>query len=219
MTSNTDVLRPARATDAAVLAELVNHAGEGLPLYLWRKMAKPGQSPWQVGIQRAGRHDGAFSFRNATIVEHGGQAAGALIGYAISSAPGPIPRDMPPMFVPLQELENEAPETWYLNVLAVLPEFRGRGLGSRLLQLADETARTLGKTGVSLIVSDANIGARRLYERNAYVEIARRRMVKEDWISDGQEWVLLRNLSSVPAPTLGSPCVTLWTKCRSHKEH
>ena len=32
------------------------------------------------------------------------------------------------MFVPLQELENLAPGTWYVNVLAVRPEFRGLGL-------------------------------------------------------------------------------------------
>lgn len=32
-------IRSGRREDAAVLAELVNYAGEGLPLYLWGKMA------------------------------------------------------------------------------------------------------------------------------------------------------------------------------------
>jgi GNAT superfamily N-acetyltransferase len=92
---------------------------------------------------------------------------------------------MPILFVPLQELENLAPSTWYVNVLAVLPEYRGRGLGTRLLQLADETGRKLGKKGMSVIVSDANVGARR------YRETARRAMVKEGWDNPGREWVLL----------------------------
>src|SRR5690606_40105903 len=59
--------------------------------------------------------------------------------------------------ISLQELENLAPSTWYVNVLAVLPNYRGKGLGTQLLLLADETGRKLGKKGMSVIVSDANI--------------------------------------------------------------
>jgi ribosomal protein S18 acetylase RimI-like enzyme len=82
------------------------------------------------------------------------------------------------MFVPLQELENLVPGTWYVNVLAVQPDLRGRGLGTRLLAPADERGRSLGKSGMSVIVSDANTGARQLYERCGYREIAARPMVK-----------------------------------------
>ena len=95
------------------------------------------------------------------------------------------------MFVPLQELENLAPDTWYVNVLAVLPEYRRLGLGTRLLDLANETGKTCRKRGMSIIVADANTGARRLYERCGYRERARRAMVKESWEAEGQEWVLL----------------------------
>ena len=98
---------------------------------------------------------------------------------------------MPAMFVPLQELENLAPGTWYVNVLAVRPQFRGLGLGTRLLEFADETGRAHGKRGMSVIVSDANPGARRLYERCGYREAAARAMVKDDWRNDGRNWVLL----------------------------
>jgi ribosomal protein S18 acetylase RimI-like enzyme len=72
---------------------------------------------------------------------------------------------MPALFRAPQELENLAPRTWYVNVLAVLPQFRGMGLGTKLLTFADETGRALGKRGMGVIVSDANFGARRLYER------------------------------------------------------
>jgi hypothetical protein len=37
---------------------------------------------------------------------------------------------MPAMFVPLQELENLAPGTWYVNVLAAYPEHRSQGHGT-----------------------------------------------------------------------------------------
>lgn len=191
VTGDSSSLRPARREDAEVLATLVNFAGEGLPLYLWSRLADPGQSPWDVGRQRAEREEGSFSFRNATIAQWGAAAAGALIGYPIPERPEPIPPDMPAMFVPLQELENLAPATWYVNVLAVLPEHRGKGLGTKLLALADDTGRRLGAHGMSVIVSDANAGARRLYERCGYAEAARRTMIKEEWQNDGREWVLL----------------------------
>jgi hypothetical protein len=82
--------RPARIEDAAVLAELVNYAGEGLPLYLWGKMAGPGETASEVGEKRAARETGSFSYRNATIIEHEGHAAGSLIGYGVPDEPEPF---------------------------------------------------------------------------------------------------------------------------------
>jgi len=190
-TTVTFPFRPATVEDAPVLAQLVNHAGEGLPLYLWTQLAEPGESAWEVGRRRAAREEGSFSYRNATIIEHHGQCAGCLIGYGIPDEPEPIPSNMPAMFVPLQELENLAPGTWYVNVLAVLPPFRGNGLGTRLLRRAEQIARTLGKRGLSVIVSDANTGARRLYERCGYRETATRPMVRNGWQTDGRAWILL----------------------------
>ena len=183
--------RPAAKPDARLLAALVNFAGEGLPLYLWGKLAQPGETAWEVGVRRASRDEGSFSFRNATIIEHQGQAAGCLIGYEIPDMPDPIGSEMPPMFVPLQELENLAPATWYVNVLAVMPQYRNLGLGTQLLSLADETGRTLGKRGMSVIVSGANEGARRLYERCGYRRAATRPMVKGGWVNEGENWVLV----------------------------
>jgi ribosomal protein S18 acetylase RimI-like enzyme len=191
-TTVTSPFRPATVDDAPVLAELVNYAGEGLPLYLWAQLAEPGETAWEVGRRRAAREEGSFSHRNATVIEHHGECAGCLIGYGIPDEPEPIQSDMPAMFVPLQELENLAPGTWYVNVLAVLPRFRGMGLGTRLLHRAEEIARALGRRGLSVIVSDANTGARRVYERCGYREAATRPMIKDGWRNDGRNWVLLK---------------------------
>ena len=111
--------RHATPQDAAALAELVNLAGEGLPLYLWGQMAEPGESPWEVGRGRALREAGSFSYRNAVVAEADGRVVAGLVGYPLPDAPEPIDYDrMPALFVPLQELENLAPRTWYVNVLA-----------------------------------------------------------------------------------------------------
>lgn len=182
--------RPARQDDASTLAELTNIAGEGLPLYVWGTMAEAGENAWEVGRRRAMRETGSFSYRNAIVAEVDGRVVACLIGYPLPDQPEPIDYDqMPAMFVPLQELENTAPGTWYVNVLAALEDYRGRGYGTRLLGVAERLAA--GRSGLSIIVSDANAGARRLYERCGYVEIATRPMVKETWDNPGENWVLL----------------------------
>jgi len=99
--------------------------------------------------------------------------------------------DPAPMFVPLQQLEDLAPGTWYVNVLATYPRYRGRYYGAEPLSIADDIARDSVKRGLSIIVADANAGARRLYERCGYRERARRAMVKGQWQHPGTDWVLL----------------------------
>jgi len=183
--------RPATTEDAPRLAELVNIAGEGMPYYLWAKMARPGEDPWEVGRDRAQREQASFSYRNALIAEAGDRVVGTLIGYPLPDAPEPIDPTMSAMFVPLQELENIAAGTWYVNVIAVYDEYRGRGYGTYLLSVADRIASELDHKGLSIIVAGTNSGARRLYERCGYKLRAQRQLEKEDWVSEGQNWLLL----------------------------
>ena len=44
---------------------------------------------------------------------------------------------------------------------------------------------------MSIIVSDGNPNARRLYERTGYVVERLLAMVKEDWKGEGDNWVLM----------------------------
>ncbi len=182
--------RPATPDDADHLARLINYAGEGMPYHVWSKNAEDGMDPWEFGRIRARRSEGAFTYRNAVIAEVRGDVAACLVTYPLTETPEPIDYDsMPAMFVPLQELENLAPGTQYVNVLATHPEFRGMGCGAHLLAEAEQMA---GGRPMSIIVSDGNTGARRLYEKTGYVETDSRPIVKEDgWDCDGENWVLL----------------------------
>ncbi|WP_104838913.1 GNAT family N-acetyltransferase [Sinorhizobium fredii] len=181
-------LRIATEADARPLADLVNFAGEGLPLYIWEGLAKDGQDPWEVGrarqIEKA--RDGQI-----VVVDFGDGAVASLTGYPIGSEPKPIGNDFPALFRPLQELENKALESWYVNVLACYPEYRGQGLGSRLLSLAEEIAGEAALRRMSVIVANNNAGARRLYERHGYAEAATLPCVKEGWETDTERWMLL----------------------------
>ncbi len=184
-------IRPAKRDDARVLAEFIDMASEGLSSHLWAQMAEPGETVWHVGERRARREEGGFSYRNARIAEVGGAPAGGLVGYPLPDEPVEIGPDLPPMFVPFQELENLACGSWYLNALAVHPRYRGHGLGRRLLDAAEKVARDQGCERLSLILFDRNNRARRLYERSGHREIARRPIIKQDWSCDSSESVLL----------------------------
>lgn len=183
--------RCATHDDASAMAELVNIAGDGLPLYLWAKKALPGQSAWDVGRERASRGMGGFAYRNTVVREESGKTTACLIGYPLRGSPELSAEDVPAMLVPLLELERLVPNSWFINVLATYPEYRGNGFGSELLRIAETLASDSECAGMSLIMSDANAGARRLYERHGYGAHATRPIVKEEWTHAGQNWVLM----------------------------
>jgi ribosomal protein S18 acetylase RimI-like enzyme len=185
------VIRQAKAADAAHLARFINMAADDLPLHFWQKSVGPEGDPWAWGQERAMRDSGSFSYRNAWLAEVDGEVAACLLGYAAEAEPSPIDPDTPAIFVPLLQLEALAPGTWYLNVLASYPAFRGRGLGSALLAHAEAVARAAGHGAISLIAADTHPAALRLYASKGYREVARRAVVKADWVVDAQEWILL----------------------------
>jgi len=189
METITHRIRPARPEDGMHLAHLINFAGEGMPYYFWSKLAEPGQDPWEIGKARAQRPDGSFSYKNAFVISVDNSVAACLITYSIGDETDEITPDTPAMFVPLIELENLALSTQYVSVLAAFPEYRGKGFGSELLKQA-EAACTNGQ--MSIIVSDANNGARRLYEKHRYKPTASRPIVKEDWKNPGENWILMK---------------------------
>lgn len=184
-------VREAVPADAPALVDIVLMAGEGLPERAWAGMAEPGESPREVGLRRASREAGAFSFRNARLALKEGAVVGGVIGYPLPDEPVPIGPDFPREFVALQELENLAPGTWYLNIVGVYDTARGQGIGSALLAHAEGVARRRGLSAVSLIVLSSNPGAERLYRRTGFQERARRRMRVPGWSHDGAEAILM----------------------------
>lgn len=190
--------RLARPADGAVLARLVNEAGEGLPLAIWQGLAAAGDDPWEIGARR---QTARAAEGQIVALDEGAGAVAALTGYRIDTA-RPIGADMPAQFRPLQALENRAVPSWYVNVLATLAAHRGRGLGRSLLALAARIARAEGLGRLSLIVAGHNDGARRLYAREGFVEIAREPMVGGGRAPTGRDWILmLKDLATTGGAT------------------
>ncbi len=187
-------LRPARKSDAANLAVLIDMAGHGLPAWLWQQAVERGEaiSAFEIGRTRALREEGGFSFRNAFVIEHEGEVAGMLLGYRQDDPyeTGDL-EELSSVLRPLVELESQAPGSWYVNAVAVFSEHRGSGFGKVLLGLAEEQAVAANADKVSLIVEDTNSAAIGLYLSLGYGVAARRPFVPFTSTQDADEWLLM----------------------------
>jgi ribosomal protein S18 acetylase RimI-like enzyme len=159
-------------TDAKDLASLINLAGEGIPHWLWTRACIEGQTPLEVGIERAKRKTGGFSYKHALIAERNGQPKGMVLSYAITEAPTENPDELPAPIAPFVALEKLSVGTWYINALAVFAKAQRQGLGSQLLTAAEHLARANDFDRMSIQVYAQNTGAVRLYERLGYTRVA-----------------------------------------------
>lgn len=66
-------------------------------------------------------------------------------------------------------LENKDGETFYLEKLSVLPEFRHKGGGVMLLNYAAQTVRQLGGSIISIGIVDENQRLKNWYLDNGYI--------------------------------------------------
>lgn len=67
------------------------------------------------------------------------------------------------------------PDEFYVDTVCVHKNYRGLGIGAKLLQFAEQTAREKGYRKLSLNVEAGKENARRLYEKAGYV-------ITEPWI-------------------------------------
>lgn len=185
-------IRKARAEDAAKLAKLMNIAGEGIPAYLWELMADPNEDVMAFGGRRVARAEGGFSYTNAYVATCDDAINGMLLGYQL---PDPYEtgslEEIPPVVRPLVELESLVPGSWYVNAVATEPDYRGQGVGRKLMEWAEQLASSSAAEKLSLIVAEENAVAKRLYEKLGYQVIARRPIVHFPRCPHSGDWVLM----------------------------
>jgi ribosomal protein S18 acetylase RimI-like enzyme len=169
--------RPARKEDAREIAELFQISSEGVADYVWTTLQDdyPGLSLIEIGDRRYRRENTDFSYQNCLMVEADGAVVGMMHSYAMPDSVDPVPDDFDPVLRPMAELE--IPGSLYISGLALRPDFRNRGVGTRLLDRARQRARELGLGQISLLVFEANEGGVRLYRRHGYREVGRRALV------------------------------------------
>lgn len=144
------------------LAKLIDIAGEGIPAWLWSRSASNDKSVLGVGIERARRESGGFSYRNARIACATEATRGMVLSYPIDTAPEDNPDDLPAAIAPFVTLEQLSVGTWYISALTVFPRYGSNGIGTTWLRAAEKQAQAAGYAQMSIQVYAQNSGAARL---------------------------------------------------------
>lgn len=175
-------IRPARRDDAPFLGlTVVRAVGEDIAANL----AHNGRTVDDVVAMfgsLAARDDAQYSYLHSLVaVDENDRPVGAIIGYD-----GARLHELRERFleaanaqlgIEFGELDDECePTEFYLDSLAVDPEWRGRGVASALIKAMADRAADSGKPA-GLLVDKDNPRARRLYERSGFTQVGERPFV------------------------------------------
>lgn len=165
-------LRTASPDDAAFLVPLITESSGGVWPVVWQTLSTPGESVNDAGARYLADNNNQLNTDNATIVEANDQRLGVILCYRelppanATDTPATtttLPDSLHKVLQPYRELSD--PQSWFIAELCLLPQSRGRGIGSRLLQHAADTARQQKLPRLTLRVFSENTGAVALYQR------------------------------------------------------
>lgn len=171
--------RPAVKSECRTIALLYRISSDGVADYVWTQLAKPGEDILDVGQRRYENEESVFSYKNCTVATIDDEVIGMVVAFPmfVERSADP-PSD--PVLAPYARLEED--NSYYVCGVTLFAEYRGLGIGSRLMALAEKHARAKGFAKLSLIVFEKNEGAKRLYERLGYQVKARETVVPHELI-------------------------------------
>ena len=168
------ILRYAQEEDAPMVALAVAMAiddKEALHDYC-------GDNPLSVLTEIARAEATQYSWQFAIVAESEGEPVGAVVGYdgarlkELREGTFAVLRRLVGR-VPNINDETEAGE-YYLDSVAVLPEFRGQGIGSALVEAFCERAFSEEAERVGLIVEEENATAEKVYSSLGFKRVGER---------------------------------------------
>ncbi len=167
--------RPAIREDSATMAELISLAGGGMVEFLFHDLIE-GVTPVQILANGLKNDRFPHTFKNAIVAVSGQDVVGVALSYP-SQYHGVT--EALRAFVPAERLdhlqafyETRVDNSLYLDSLAVFDEFRGQGVGGRLISLTKERALAAGFDTVSLIALADNAPALSVYRRHGFEVVA-----------------------------------------------
>ncbi|MDX2264629.1 MAG: GNAT family N-acetyltransferase [Hyphomicrobiales bacterium] len=159
--------RAAQEKDAASIADLIVISGDTPPDFPRPTARHDGRSPAPSPSSVAQAQ--AFAVAHARLLLFNGRIAGMLLGYATRPLAASRRLDVLPNYLRCtMDVEAIAPRSFYVNTLALYPEYQNLRLGARLLSEAEACAARRGCRHLALEVGVGNPGAIRFYIRNGF---------------------------------------------------
>ncbi len=175
-------IRRARVEDIPHMAYVAIQACGGYAEVMYEGVI-PGRTLEQIVEHRFSRPGATSSFSNSRIAEDGGTVLGGLHAFPMDlMADDPvdplIPEERFYIFAPFEHLHAEG--SYYINAVAVYPQFQGRGIGRQLITEAESEAMAKAFEEISLHVFAENVRAVQLYESLGYRESGRQPVVHHE---------------------------------------
>jgi len=187
--------RNAAISDCSHIVRLYSIASDGIANYVWSTMAAPGQDLEEVGVRRYQREDTIYSYLNCIMADVDNQVAGMMLSYPMQVDKDENYSDYDPVLLPYVRLEED--NSYYISGMAIYPEFRGKGIGTRFMALAEQRATEQGYDKLSLIVVEENTTALNLYKKTGYYEAMRQAIVPHPLIHCiGDAMLMVKQLST-----------------------
>ena len=176
-------IRDARPEDAPFLAKCIM---AGMHFYDFGTISPEQSDIYEGLVDCEGRDDTLYTYRHTRIAEVSGISVGTLLSY-----PGEIYWELrdktfrqywPAFFAEHSEDDLETgPGEYYLDSLAVIPSFRGQGIGSALLRDGIRKGADLGYKFITLVADSDLPHLVRLYESVGFRPEGRRRAYGVDF--------------------------------------
>jgi ribosomal protein S18 acetylase RimI-like enzyme len=187
-------IRQASAADCPAIARAIAISSGGYAQIGWKEWQRdyPGLDIVETGARMYARDEEPFTWRNC-VIAGAGETVGVMLSYGIdvghvSAEPRLCDGAEIDVYWPAR---MEAPDSWYICAMTVFEPWRGKGVGSRLLEHAFSQARQRRYPRLSLIAFEQNEGSVRLYQRNGFGIVERRRIVPHPDLQDTGEALLM----------------------------
>ncbi len=168
-------IRDAVIEDAYDLARLQSLAAHGIMEYGYGDLVAGVDSIelvsrlFEMGIE-------PYCHRNCVVAEDDGRVVGKLLSYGcddVSSVAGEDPFITPERLAILTSCFAPTPVSWHVDVVAVFPDYQGRGLGREFVDIAKDQCRRNGFDRLSLHCFETSEAALRLYKRCGFKAVDR----------------------------------------------
>lgn len=163
--------RKGRLEDCDKIAEGIDRASGGIMNFLFHGLTGA-FTPAEMMADFLRDGVGQESYENAIVAECQGEVIGIVYSYP---AKYHGITEEAKTFFPKERLDfladfynSRVEDSLFLDSIYVNEEFRGQGVGSKLIALTKDKARENGYKKLSLMVMNENFTARRAYERSSF---------------------------------------------------